>query len=233
METGSRGMKAMPSSERPTERLFARGAEALSAAELIAVIIRCGNRRESALEAAMRILRDCGGQARLAGMGAAEISKACKLGKVRSAQLKAALELGKRIAQGDMGERLQITDASAAARLLFPAMRSLKSEEFRELMLDTKNRMIGMVTVSTGTLNSSLVHPREVFREAISMNSAAVIIAHNHPSGDPTPSEEDITVTARLNEAGKLIGIELLDHLVIGGDSYVSFRETGILGRTG
>ena len=229
----TKGMKAMPIRERPTERLFSLGPAALSTAELIAVIIRCGNRHESALEAAMRIISGCGGQERLASLDAKELSRAARLGKVRTAQIKAAVELGSRIASGTIGERPRISVAVDAAAMLKPGMRHLRCEEFRVMTLDSKNRMLDIETVSVGTLTASLVHPREVFRAAIVRNSAALIVTHNHPSGDPTPSREDMAVTARLLEAGKLIGIEVLDHIVIGGDSYVSFKETGILGKTG
>ncbi len=228
-----KGMKAMPIAERPTERLFSLGPAALSTAELIAVVIRCGNRRESALEAAIRIISGCGGQERLASLDVDELSKTAGLGKVRAAQIKAAVELGSRIASGNLGERPRISVAVDAAAMLRPGMRHLRHEEFRVMMLDSKNRMLDIETVSMGTLTASLVHPREVFRAAIARNSASLIVAHNHPSGDPTPSREDMAVTARLLEAGRLIGIEVIDHIVIGADSYVSFKETGILGSAG
>jgi DNA repair protein RadC len=228
-EKVSRGIKNMPMTERPTERLFALGPEALNYAELIAVVIR----GESSLEAGMRILAENGGPGCMAAMSADELAKTGKLGRVRAAQLKAAVELGMRLTSKDLAERPLIKDANDAAEILQPAMRHLQCEEFRVILLDSKHRALSIATISTGILTSSLVHPREVFREAMFKNSAALIVAHNHPSGDPTPSKEDIAITDRLAETGRLVGIELLDHIIIGSNGFVSLRENGILGRTG
>lgn len=229
----SRGMKDMPMAERPTERLYALGPGALTNAELIAVVIRCGTRSESALEAGMRVLSENGGPGCLAAMSAEELAKSGKFGRARAAQLKAAVELGMRLASRDLAERPLIANANDAAEILRPAMRHLQCEEFRAILLDSKHRALDVATISTGTLTSSLVHPREVFREAMFRNSAALIVAHNHPSGDPAPSKEDISITQRLVEAGKLLGIEVIDHIIIGGNAFVSLMETGILGSTG
>lgn len=228
-----KGMKAMPEGERPTERLIRLGAQSLSAAELMAVVIRCGSRKESALEAATRMLSECGGPKGMAIMEATELARSGKIGRVRAAQLKAAMELGVRIASGDMGPRRMINNANDAAKLLSPAMRHLAAEQFWALMLDSRNGMLGMSRVSAGTVNSSPVHPREVFREAIARSSSGLIVAHNHPSGDPAPSPEDLAVTERLVEAGRLIGIEMIDHIIIGTDSFVSLKQMGILGERG
>lgn len=228
-----RGIKAMPEAERPTERLYSQGPGALNAAELMAVIIRCGTKGESALEAGMRILSENGGLFCLASMSARELSRAAKLGRTRAAQLKAAVELGMRVAGDGVRERTGIITAKDAGAILMPAMRHLKCEEFWALLLDTRHRVIDTVPVSRGTLNSSLVHPRELFREAMLRNSAAVIAAHNHPSGDPAASDEDLAITRRLAEAGRIIGIELLDHLIIGANSYTSLRDSCILGSVG
>ena len=224
-----KGMKAMPIAERPTERLFSLGPAALSTAELIAVVIRCGNRRESALEAAIRIISGCGGQERLASLDVDELSKTAGLGKVRAAQIKAAVELGSRIASGNLGERPRISVAVDAAAMLRPGMRHLRHEEFRVMMLDSKNRMLDIETVSMGTLTASLVHPREVFRAAIARNSASLIVAHNHPSGDPEPSREDVRITERLRDAAEIIGLRFLDHIIFGDNRWVSFQERGLL----
>lgn len=228
-----RGIKAMPEDERPTERLYSQGPGALNAAELMAVIIRCGTKGESALEAGMRIISDNGGLFCLASMSVRELARAARLGRTRAAQLKAAVELGMRVAGEGVRERAGIITAKDAGAILMPAMRHLKCEEFWALLLDTRHRVIDTVTVSRGTLNSSLVHPRELFREAMLRNSAAVIVAHNHPSGDPEASDEDLAITGRLAEAGRIVGIELLDHLVIGANSYSSLRDRCILGSVG
>jgi DNA repair protein RadC len=229
----NRGMRSMPQAERPTERLLEIGPQSLTIAELIAVIIRCGNRRESALEAGMRIISENGGPSCLARMSAAELSLSGKIGITRAAQLKAAVELGVRLMGGEVRERPCIEVPKDAANLLMLEMRYLPCEEFRSIMLDSKRRVIDISTISTGTLTSSLVHPRELFREAIIRNSAALIVAHNHPSGDPTPSKEDMAVTERLVKAGKLMGIEVLDHIIIGDNVFTSMVTGGILGNSG
>lgn len=228
-----RGIKDIPEAERPTERLYALGPGALAFAELIAVVIRCGRRGESALEAGMRILSENGGPGCLAAMSAHELSKSGRLGRVRAAQLKAAVELGLRLSSRDLDKRPQIANAKDAAEILKPTMRHLQCEEFRAILLDSRQGVLHVATISTGTLTSSLVHPREVFREAMLKNSAALIMAHNHPSGDPTPSSEDIAITERLMDSGRLLGIEVLDHIIIGSNTFVSLREAGILGSPG
>ncbi len=224
-----RGIREMPPSERPMERLLEFGPEAVSTAELIAVIIRCGRRGESAVDVAVRVLSKFGTARKLATAGVHELLSIPGIGPVRAAQIVAAIELGRRVVVSEGEPRLAISSAKDVADLLMPAMRYLEKEEFRTIFLDTRNRVIDNATISVGTLNSSIVHPREVFRAAIRVGSAGVILAHNHPSGDPAPSPEDIAITKRLVRAGALIGIEVLDHIIIGDNLYVSFKEKGFM----
>ncbi|HAN86178.1 MAG: DNA repair protein RadC [Bacillota bacterium] len=228
-DVAGRGIREMPPSERPMERLLEFGPEAVSTAELIAVIIRCGRPGESAVDVAVRVLSKCGTARKLATAGVHELLSIPGIGPVRAAQIVAAIELGRRVVVSEGEPKLAISSAKDVADLLMPAMRYLEKEEFRTIFLDTRNRVIDNATISVGTLNSSIVHPREVFRAAIRAGSAGVILAHNHPSGDPGPSPEDIAITKRLVRAGALIGIEVLDHIIIGDNLYVSFKEKGFM----
>ncbi|MCR4426571.1 MAG: DNA repair protein RadC [Firmicutes bacterium] len=225
-----RGIKDMPMGERPMERLVEFGPEAVSTAELIAVIIRCGMRGESAVDVGNRVIGTVGSPRRLATAGLLELAAIPGIGPVRAAQIKASIELGRRLLAGDGETRVGVGSPGEAASLLMPAMRYLDREEFRAIFLDTRNRVIDTATISIGSLNSSIVHPREVFREAIRAASAGIILAHNHPSGDPSPSPDDIAITQRLARAGSLLGIEVLDHIIIGDNAFVSFKDKGLLG---
>lgn len=224
-----RGIRNMPAAERPMERLFELGVEALSAAELIAVVIRCGRRGQSAVDVGAALLAEFESPRKLATATTIELAGMPGIGRVKAAQIQAAIELGRRVLLSYGESRPGIAKPCDAAQLLMPAMRYLEREEFRALFLDSRNRVIDAFTVSVGTLNSSIVHPREVFRAAIRAGSAAMIVAHNHPSGDPAPSPEDLAITKRLAKVGSLIGIELLDHIIIGDNVYVSLKEKGLL----
>ena len=230
MSNGNRGIRQMPPEERPTERFLEFGPEAISTAELLAIIIRCGRRGESAVGVASRVLSYFGSTRRLATASAAELSDVPGIGSVRSVQILAGIELGRRVLLSESESRQAATSAGHVADLLMPGMRYLEKEEFRAVFLDTRNRVIDTATISVGTLNSSIVHPREVFRAAIKAGSASVILVHNHPSGDPSPSPEDLAITKRLVRAGAMLGIEVLDHIIIGDNVYVSLREKGLLG---
>lgn len=221
-------IKDMPAGERPRERLIRAGEGALSTAELLAIILRTGVGGESVLDMARRLLSSYDGLPGLARASFAELKAERGLGNAKTAQLKAALELGRRILLATPEERFVVRSPSDVAQLLMAEMSHLEQENFRVLYLDTRNRLLGSDTMYVGSLNASHIRVGEVFREAIKRNCAAVIVAHNHPSGDPSPSQEDVEVTRRLITAGDLLNIEVLDHLVIGQQRFVSLRERGL-----
>lgn len=220
-------LKDLPEEDRPRERMMHAGAEALSHAELLAILLRTGTKNESALLVAQRILNYIGSLHKLADMSYMELTEIKGIGTAKALQLLAGLELGRRMARSRMDEQAAIRRPQDAAHLVMESMRYYKREHFICLFLNTKNKVLAQETISIGTLDASLVHPREVFRAAIRHGSASVVCLHNHPSGDPTPSEEDIWITKRLMEAGELVGIEVLDHIVIGDQRYVSLKEQG------
>jgi DNA repair protein RadC len=224
------GIKDLPTEERPRERLLQYGPKALDNASLLAIILRTGTRSHSAVALAQMLLSRYGG---LLGVARASITELCSvpgIGATKGVQIAACVELGKRFSAMMAREAPDITSPEEAVRVFISTIPDDTKETFMALILNTKNRLIRAKVISIGTLNASLVHPREVFREAIAEGGAAVLVGHNHPSGDPTPSREDREVTARLVEAGKLLGIEVLDHIVIGSESrWVSFQERGIL----
>jgi len=221
-------IKEMPLPERPRERLSRLGPGALSTAELLAIILRTGASGENVLAVASRLLARHDGLAGLARISFSELIAERGLGAAKASQLQAALELGRRLALTIPQERLQIRNPTDVATLLMAEMGHLEQENFCVLFLDTRNRVLGSESVYKGSLNQSQVRVGEVFREAVRRNCAAVIVAHNHPSGDPTPSPEDVAVTHDLASAGKLLGIEVLDHLIIGQQRWISMRERGL-----
>jgi DNA repair protein RadC len=212
---------------RPREKLLRYGPLALTEQELLAIIIRTGNREQNAIQLAESLLysfRD------LRGLNAASSEEltevASGMGPAKSAQVKAALELGRRLNLQET-EVVKVRSPQDVAAWVMEDMRYLRQEYFKTLLLNTKNGIIACEEVSRGSLNSSIVHPREVFATAIRRSAAAVILIHNHPSGDPTPSQEDINVTRRLVEVGRLVGIDVLDHLIIGDGVWCSMKERG------
>jgi len=221
-------LKEMPQHLRPRERLLREGPGALSEAELLAILLRTGTRRETALDLAHRLLSRPEGLAFLAIAPLEELQKERGVGLAKAAQIKAALELGRRLNHFIFHQE-PIKGPQDVARLLMDQMRFLDREVFRTVSLNVKNRIIAIDTVSVGSLNSSLVHPREVFKDPIRRSAAAIILVHNHPSGDPSPSEEDVGVTRRLVEAGRILGIQVLDHIIIGDGVYFSFKEKNLL----
>lgn len=229
MSSNAYRLKDLPEDERPRERMMRLGAGALSHAELLAILLRTGSRKESAIHLAQRVLHDCGGLRRFAERNWDELTHINGIGPAKALELQASLELGRRVARSMLPESMAITSPQDAADLLMEEMRLLKEEHFIVLFLNTKNRVIGRQTLSIGSLNASIVHPREVFRAAIRRSSASILCAHNHPSGDPTPSPEDLQLTRRLRDAGELVGIELLDHLVIGDRRFVSLKQLGCM----
>lgn len=222
-------IRDLPTDERPREKLARNGAQSLSTQELLAIILRTGTAGRSALSLADRLLHAHGGLRGLAGADIGELIRTEGVGKVKAIQIAACVELGRRLAVQMEDERRAVGSPEEVADMLMPEMRDLKVEQFRVLVLDTKHRIIRVKMASSGTLDASLVHPREVFREAIAASGAAVIVAHNHPSGDPTPSREDRATTQRLAEAGRVLGIELLDHLIIGESKWISMKRAGYL----
>lgn len=219
-------IKDLPEGERPRERLLRHGAGILSTAELLAILLRTGRRGENALQLAHRLLQACGGLAGLARTPAHELAQIPGVGLAKAAQIQAAIEIGRRVAAATPNERPQVRCAQDAY-LLLTDMADLEQETLRVLLLDTRGRVLTIHTLYMGNVNTTLVRPGEIFREAIRRNAVSLIVAHNHPSGDPTPSAEDLAITRDLIAAGRLLGIEVLDHLIIGQGRYVSLREQG------
>lgn len=221
-------IRDMPSDERPRERLRDYGAGALSNAELLAIALRTGTAAENVITVASRLLAEYGG---LPGLARADFRELCKqhgLGEAKAAQIKAALELGRRLASVQPEERATIGGPQDVANLLTAEMAYLEQEHMRVLLLDTRNRVISVAEIYKGNVNSAVIRAAEVFHDAVRQTSPSIIVVHNHPSGDPTPSKEDIAVTRRLVAAGELLDIELLDHIIIGQQGYVSLRERGL-----
>ncbi|WP_025688044.1 RadC family protein [Paenibacillus zanthoxyli] len=229
MESSTFMLRDLPHEERPRERMMQYGAESLSQAELLAILLRTGTRQESAIHVAQRILGQVGGLRRLADLSIEEMMDIKGIGPAKAVQLKAGIELGRRMSNSRLGQLVTIRSPHDAADILTEQLRYLQKEHFVCLFLNTKNHVIAQETLSMGSLNASIVHPREVFRAAIKCSSASIICAHNHPSGDPTPSPEDISLTRRLLEAGEIVGIDVLDHLIIGDDGFVSMKEQGLM----
>ncbi|MBF6590950.1 MAG: DNA repair protein RadC [Ktedonobacterales bacterium] len=218
----------MPAEERPRERLVRYGAGTLQTSELLAIILRVGTPGENVVELATRLLRMYGG---LGGLLRAEITELCEvrgLGPAKATELKAALEVGRRLSTLAPEEQLRITGPEDIFNLLSIEMGYLAREQLRVLCLDTKNHVVHQEMMYQGTVNSSVVRVAEVFRPAIARTCPALVVAHNHPSGDPTPSPEDIRTTEQLRKAGELLDIELLDHLIIGQGRFVSLKRLGL-----
>lgn len=218
----------LPANERPRERLQNYGAKALSNAELLAIILRMGVEGRSAVSLGQQLLAQYDGLRGLAKATIAEICQVKGIGSAKAVQIKAALELGRRLMVAAPEERPQITSPADAANLLMLDMSLLEQEHLWVLLLDTKNHVIDVVKVYQGSVNASLIRISELFRAAVKQNCAAIIVAHNHPSGDPTPSPEDVRVTHQIVDAGKLLDIEVLDHLIIGHQRFVSLKERGL-----
>jgi DNA repair protein RadC len=222
-------MMDMPATERPRERLLRSGVHVLSTAELIALLIGTGSRGESALALAERVLVSTGGLLDLMDVDPSELTKIHGVGKVKAIAILAAVELGRRVQSSQVGDLRKITSPDDVAAYLMERLRFLRKEHFIAIHLNTKHQILGEEIVSIGSLNASIVHPREIFKTALKRSAAAIICAHNHPSGDPTPSEEDVEVTRRLVSAGKILGVEVLDHIVIGDKRFISLRERGLM----
>jgi DNA repair protein RadC len=222
-------IKEMPPDQRPRERLISFGPGVLSNAEILAILLGTGTGDETSIELAQRILTLHGGISFLAEASVEELISIRGIGPAKTAQIKAAIELGKRLASTTRWERPAIKSPLDVFHLMGEDMRYLDRENFNAILLNTKNYVLGIDTISVGSLNASLVHPRELFKRAILKSAAAIILVHNHPSGDPQPSEEDKQVTRKMVEAGGIIGIDVLDHIIIGDGRFASLREQGFM----
>lgn len=222
-------IRDFPQDERPRERFIQNGAQSLSNHELLAILLRTGTKEESVLQLSNRLLTQFEGLRLLKDATLDEITSIKGIGMAKAIQVLAAVEIGRRISNLTYQDRYVIRSPEDGAKYMMNDMRFLSQEHFVCLYLNTKNQVLHKQTIFIGSLNASIVHPREVYKEAIRRSAASIICLHNHPSGDPAPSREDIEVTKRLVECGKIIGIELLDHLIIGENKFVSLKEKGYL----
>jgi DNA repair protein RadC len=222
-------IRDFPEDERPRERFMKYGPQSLSNHELIAILLRTGTKEESVLQLANRLLTQFEGLRLLKSATLEEMTQVKGIGQAKAIQFLAAVELGRRVANLAFADRYVIRSPEDGAKYMMDEMRFLTQEHFVCLYLNTKNQVIHKQTIFIGSLNASIVHPREVYREALRRSAASIICLHNHPSGDPGPSREDIDVTKRLAECGKIIGVDLLDHLIIGENKFVSLKEKGYL----
>jgi len=225
------GIKQWPANERPREKLINSGAENLSEAELLALVIRTGDPAsgQSAVDLGRHLLQEFGSLRVLAAATVTEICRTKGTGPAKAASIKAAMEMAKRLNSDRLASSERFTSPEQIYNHYHYFFRDRRKEYFMILLLDGKNRILREVQISEGSLNQSIVHPREVFSPAVRESAAAIILVHNHPTGDPTPSREDTEITRRLKEAGELMGVRVLDHIIIGDGSFVSFVARGML----
>lgn len=223
-------IKEIPLNDRPREKMAANGAAALTDAELIAILLRTGTTEKSAIDIASEMTADGGLYKRLAGITRLnELTNIKGLGQAKAATVLAALEIGRRIASAKPIEKIHLSCPQDVADFLMPRLRYAAREQFVVILLNGKNKVIGTEVVSEGSLSNSIVHPREVYAPALLHHAAAIMVAHNHPSGDPKPSDEDKEITRLLERSGKVLGIPLIDHVIIGDGNYYSFLENEAL----
>ena len=222
-------VRDLPLNERPRERLLKLGSEALSAQEILALILGRGIKGESVMMTSQKLLSRFGSLKSIANASVEELTQTKGIGPAKAAQIKAVLELSKRL-EADVGEKPQpvLKSPEDVAAVMRSKLKGKKKEHFWVLCLDTRNKLINCKPVSIGSLDTSIVHPREVFKEAVSSSAASVIFVHNHPSGDPEPSKEDIELTKRLVKAGEIIGIDVLDHIIVCDKSYLSLKAKNL-----
>ena len=224
-------VKELPADERPRERLWAVGPGFLSNAELLAILLCSGFREKSAVQMAQDILSSCreDGIFALLNISAGELKQMKGIGEAKAAVIMAAVELGKRLSGRTARQKAVITCPDDAAEYAMPRFRYEQREHFAVILMNVKNHILSMPVISIGSLTASVVHPREVFRAALQQTAAAMILVHNHPSGDPTPSKEDIATTRRLVEAGRLMDVPVLDHIILGNENYISLKQKGVI----
>ena len=222
-------MKDLAPNDRPREKLLTHGAAALGDNELVALVLGCGCRHSDALAVANRLLAARGGLHGVSRSGADDLTRAAGVGRAKAAQILAAVELGRRTLTHAPRERVQLLTPRETVAYLMPAFGGKPVEQFGAVLLDTKYRVIRATVLAIGTLNTTVVQPRDVFREAALSSAAAIVVFHNHPSGDPSPSPDDVELTRRLAAAGVLMGIDLVDHIILGDARYCSFKEMGRL----
>ena len=222
-------IKEWPEEERPREKLLKHGPRILSDAELLALLIESGTGGVTAVDIAKRLLVENKNLTELAGKSLAELLRMKGIGPARGAKIISAFEIGRRACAQTERKRIKINSPEDVVQFILPDFRDLKREIFKSLMLDSGNKIIREVTISEGTLNASIVHPREVFKAAIDHLAAGIVILHNHPSGERMPSKEDHRITFQLIEAGQIVGIPVLDHIIIAGDTFFSFAKEGLM----
>ena len=220
-------LKEFPTEDLPREKLSKLGAKNLSNYELLAIILGSGNKKESVLEISSKLLLKYNLK-KISTLTLATLQKENGIGKVNASKILASIELGKRASSAVSEKSKKISCAKEIAEIFIPEMSCLESENFKVVFLNSKNQIINSKTIFIGTLNESVVHPREIFKSAILENSASIILIHNHPSGDLNPSREDIRTTKELIGAGEILGIPVLDHIIIGNNSFFSFLEEGL-----
>ena len=218
-----------PEDERPRERLIKFGADKLSDTELLAILLRLGSEGQSAVDMARDIIKKFGTFRNIDTKSITELKKIKGLGTAKIAQIKAAIEIGKRFLKEKSLSKIKVKTTKDIVDYFMPYMRDAKKEVFKAILLDGKNKIIKDVTISEGTLNKGIVHPREVIKEAITESASALILLHNHPSGESEPSQEDIEITNRLISACELVGIRVLDHVILGDNKYYSFYNEGLI----
>lgn len=224
-------IRSWPADERPRERLIRFGEESLSDSQLLAIILGTGgSSKSSAVDLARTLLGHYGSFRVLSSVSVSELCTVKGVGPAKAAQIKAALEIGRRLLRQKTGLRRKITSMEDVVSYYRPYLRDLKKEVFKVMLLDCRNKLIKETTISEGSLNASVVHPREVVKEIIRESAAAVIFVHNHPSGEPKPTREDIEITDRLVKVCTLVGVKVLDHIIIGDDNYVSLVDEGLIG---
>lgn len=221
-----KGIGGWPARERPRERLFSRGAYSLTDAELLAILLRTGTKGQSAVDLGRELLKRFGSLRELARRHPKEYSRLAGLKSAKTSALAAAFELGRRVSSERENPKASFNSSRDVAGHFMPLCRNLKREVFRIAILDSAHRLIRTKTITVGTLNLALVHPRDVFREAVVESAAGIVLVHNHPSGDPAPSEEDLRLTRQLVSAGEAVAIPVLDHVILGNDGYFSFADS-------
>lgn len=225
-------IKEICAEERPYEKCERFGAENLTDAELLAILLRTGTRGENSLQLARKLLHPIFAQEGILNIhrwSYEQLMQVKGIGRVKAIQILCLSELAKRLAKTSAGAELNFSNPATIAKYYMEDLRHKKQEFMKLLLLNTKSRLIGETDISQGTVNAAVISPRELFIEALQKNAVSIILLHNHPSGDPTPSEEDILITRRIRDAGEMIGVDLLDHIIIGNNCYISLKEKGLL----